>query len=135
VPAPPLAAAFGRAGAVHALGLAASALTGPGWSLWKPALAGVRLGLGVMAWTGLYLAAAVAAAPADASTVSAGAKMFTFAGAVAGPPRFGLAVEPLGGYPAGFAGAAAVAVVAPASAGRRPRVQEETSDGDPCDHR
>jgi predicted MFS family arabinose efflux permease len=116
--------------ALSAAGLAATALAGPGWPLGALAAVSVHLGLGVMAWTGLYLAAAVAAAPDDASTVSAGAMVFTFAGVVAGPPLFGLAVERLGGYPAGFAAAAAVALVALALL---TTMRRERADGEPHD--
>jgi len=95
-----------------ALGLTVAAVAGAGWPLWALGLVGLYLGLSVMAWTGLYLAAAVAAAPDDASSVSAGAMVFTFAGVVVGPPLFGLVVERLGGYAAGFAAAAGVAAAA-----------------------
>lgn len=104
--------AFAILAALTALGLAATALATPDWPASALALLGVYLGFSVMAWTGLYLAAAVAAAPAEASAVSAGAMIFTFAGVVVGPPLFGLVVERLGGYPTAFAAAALVAAVA-----------------------
>lgn len=66
--------------ALTAAVLAATALQGPGWPHWSVGALAVALGLSVMAWTGLYLAAAVAAAPFEASAVSAGAMLFTFAG-------------------------------------------------------
>jgi predicted MFS family arabinose efflux permease len=116
-----------------ASGLALTALAEPGWPLWALGLLGVHLGLSVMAWTGLYLAAAVAAAPEDASAVSAGAMVFTFAGVVVGPPLFGLVVERFGGYGAGFAAAAAVATAALVLLAWRRPAGEETDDGDPRD--
>jgi len=118
-----------------AAGLALTAVAGPDWPLWGLALVGVHLGLSVMAWTGLYLAAAVAAAPEDASAVSAGAMVFTFAGVVMGPPLFGLVVERLGGYPAAFAAAAGVALGAWALVTTARRSLEEAGPVDPGDHR
>ena len=116
-----------------AVGLALTALAGPGWPLWALVLVGGQLGLSVMAWTGLYLAAAVAAAPEEASAVSAGAMVFTFAGVVVGPPLFGLVVERLGGYGAAFAAAAAVALAALVLVAWRRPEPEETADVDPPD--
>jgi MFS family permease len=104
--------AFAMLAGLTALGLVLTALAAPSWPAWALALLGVYLGFSVMAWTGLYLAAAVAAAPEEASAVSAGAMIFTFAGVVALPPLFGLVVERAGGYPASFAAAALVAAAA-----------------------
>jgi sugar phosphate permease len=98
--------------ALTTLGLAALALAGPGWPVWAFAVLAIYLGLSVMAWTGLFIAAAVAAAPEEASAVSAGAMIFAFAGIMVVPPLFGLVVELTGGYAASFALGAVVALAA-----------------------
>ncbi len=125
--------AFAILAGLTALGLAVTALAGPGWPLWALTLLGVHLGLSVMAWTGLYLAAAVAAAPGEASAVSAGAMVFTFAGVVSLPPLFGLVVERLGGYAGAFGLAALVATVALALVATSSE-REEVADAGSRDH-
>ncbi|MFP4360073.1 MAG: MFS transporter, partial [Alphaproteobacteria bacterium] len=118
-----LARALAILAALTAVGMALLALAGPGWPVPALAVLGVYLGLSVMAWTGLFIAAAVAAAPEDAAAVSAGAMVFTFAGVVLAPPLFGLVVERTGSYATAFALAVVVAAAAALTLLRRPAGQ------------
>ena len=119
--------------ALTAAVLAATALQGPGRPHWSFGVLAVALGLSVMAWTGLYLAAAVAAAPFEASAVTAGAMLFTFAGVALGPPVFGLVVERGGGYASGFAAAEVLAALALALLAMRRRPAEDVCHDDAPD--
>ena len=94
------------------VGLLALALVDPDWSLAAIAVLGVYLGLGLMAWTGLLIAAAAQVDPGRASSLTAGAMLFSFMGIVCVPPLFGLIVGLLGSYAPAFAMTAGLGLVA-----------------------
>ncbi len=94
--------------------LVLTASAGAGWPLAALVGLAVVLGLTTMSWTGLLVAAAVAARPEEASAASAGAMIFTFAGVVTVPPLVGLVVAATASYALGFAIAAVVAAAAAA---------------------
>ncbi|TVQ33949.1 MAG: MFS transporter [Geminicoccaceae bacterium] len=94
------------------LGVAILTQVGPGTSPLLIAALAAFLGLSIMSWTGLLLAAAAQIDPARASTLTAGAMMFNFLGIVALPPLFGFVVARTDSYAAGFTLAAAVSLTA-----------------------
>ncbi len=94
------------------LGILVLALVGPGWATAAIGVLAVYLGLTVMAWTGLVIAAAAQVDPSRASTLTAGAMMFNFLGIVCVPPLFGLVVAWTGSYAWGFGMTVAFGVAA-----------------------
>jgi cyanate permease len=107
-------------------GILVLAGVGPGWSVLAIAVLAVYLGLSVMAWTGLLLAAAAQVDPTRASTLTAGAMMFNFLGIVTVPPLFGAVVDRTGSYGSAFLmtvlfGLAAVALLVAAGQAVRRR--------------
>jgi predicted MFS family arabinose efflux permease len=106
-------------------GLALLASAGPAWPVLAFSALAVFLGLSVMAWTGLLIAATVAAAPDAVGAASAGAMIFTFAGVVAVPPIVGLVVAATGSYATGFLLAFAIAALSVALLARRVAAAED----------
>ncbi|MEO1092845.1 MAG: MFS transporter [Pseudomonadota bacterium] len=94
------------------LGVGALALVPAGVAVALLVVLALFLGFSVMAWTGLLIAAAVAARPDRASSITAGAMIFTFAGVVAVPPLFGVVVDASDSYAAGYVLAAGFGVLA-----------------------
>lgn len=124
---------LGRAVAVLAalttIGLLLLVVSGPAWPVAAFTALAVFLGLGVMSWTGLFIAAAVAAAPEQASAASAGVMIFTFAGVVLVPPLVGLVVAGTGAYAPGLAIAAFMGAMALLLMGTGGRIGKGDDDG------
>ncbi|MCX7893916.1 MAG: MFS transporter, partial [Burkholderiales bacterium] len=88
---------------MSACGLAAAA-AGPAWPLAAVAAMSALFGASAVGWNGVYLAEVARRAPAGAvGAATGGTQFFTFLGALAGPPLFGLVAAATGRYAWGYA--------------------------------
>lgn len=94
------------------IGMALLSLAEPDWAF--SALLGVALllGLSIMTWTGLMIAAAVATAPDEPGPATAAMMTFAFTGVVVVPPLAGTVSQVAGTYAAGFTLAGVIALAA-----------------------
>jgi hypothetical protein len=89
----------------------ALALVSADWPTWTIALLGLGLGVATAAWNGLCLAELAALSPpGQVSALTAGAMVCIYCGGLVGPAGFGALLAATGGYVAGFAVLAALAL-------------------------
>ena len=107
----PAALVLGGLGAASAAFFAALPLVSAGWPTWGVALLGLGLGATTAAWNGVCLAELAALSPpGQVPAVTAGAMVCIYCGGLVGPAAFAALVAATGGYAAGFASVAALAL-------------------------
>jgi MFS family permease len=94
---------LGLLGLMMALAGLGAACFSADWPLWAVILVSAVFGATAVGWNGVYLAeVARLAPPGQVGTITGGTQFFTFIGAFAAPPLFGLVIGLAGGYGRAF---------------------------------